>query len=144
MTRTFREAAAHDWSRIDALLRAAELPLDGAHDHLDDFVVCCEGDELLGTAALEVHGRTGLLRSVVVAEPRRKVGLGRELVGRLLERARERGLGEVVLLTTTAAAYFTRFGFREIPRAAVPSEALASAELRGACPDTAAVMALPL
>ena len=61
-----------------------------------------------------------------------------------LERARELGLRELYLLTTTAAAYFPRFGFERIGREALPSSLQASEELRGACPASAAAMRIIL
>jgi len=57
-----------------------------------------------------------------------------------LQRAREDGIDEVYLLTTTAEKYFPRFGFARTTRAAVPETVKESAEFRGACPDTAVVM----
>lgn len=140
MTYEIRNASPVDWPKVESLLREAELPLDGARDHLDDFLVCHDDGAVVGAAGLEVYGRVALLRSVVVAVGDRGHGVGKELVRRVLARARERGAREVVLLTTTAADYFPRFGFRRIDRAAVPPEAEPSAELRGACPDTAVVM----
>src|SRR5438874_1090569 len=58
----------------------------------------------------------------------------------LLGRAEEAGIDELYLLTTTAENYFPRFGFTPTTRAAVPDVVKASAEFRGACPDTAVVM----
>jgi amino-acid N-acetyltransferase len=43
----------------------------------------------------------------------------------------------VALLTETADGWFPRFGFRPVPREALPAALSASAELRGACPATA-------
>ncbi len=55
-----------------------------------------------------------------------------------------RALLASVLLTTTAEDWFPRFGFVRIARDAVPAALHASAELRGACPASAAVMQKPL
>ena len=66
--------------------------------------------------------------------------MGRKLIEQLLERAEEAGVDELYLLTTTAEKYFPRFGFTRTTRAAVPDAVKASAEFRGACPDTAVVM----
>lgn len=52
--------------------------------------------------------------------------------------------GEVYLLTTTAATYFPRLGFTEVPRASAPAALLASREFQDACPQTATLMHLPL
>ena len=47
---------------------------------------------------------------------------------------------KVFLVTTTAAYWFTRFGFRRIDRDSVPGSILQSVEFQGACPTTAVIM----
>ncbi|MGH9424311.1 MAG: GNAT family N-acetyltransferase, partial [Thermoanaerobaculia bacterium] len=101
-------------------------------------------DKLIGAIGVEIYGRTALLRSAVVSQERRAQGIGRALVGELLSKARSASLESVYLLTTTAEPYFESFGFAVVDRSAVPAELNASAELRGACPDTATVMRLLL
>lgn len=99
---------------------------------------------LVACAALERYEYDGLLRSVAVRPGDRGAGLGQALVERLLEHAEADGLRSVTLLTTTAADYFPRFGFRAIPRAAVPAPVQRSVEVREACPASAVAMALHL
>ncbi len=138
-----RPATAADWPQIASLLRGADLPLDGAADHLGDFYVAAGDDgALAGVAGLERYGDAALLRSVVVAT--RGQGLGQWLVRHTLDAARARGIRQVVLLTTTAADFFPRFGFRRIARDAAPAAVQESQEFQGACPDTAVVMAVDL
>ena len=140
---TLRRAEPADWPGVAALLRAAHLPLDGAETHLDAFVVAAREDgAITGAGGLELYGEVALLRSLVV-EPR-GTGLGSSLVARLIEDARTRGVRDLLLLTTTAAAFFPRFGFVPVTREAVPAALHASAELRGACPASATVMHLRL
>ena len=57
---------------------------------------------------------------------------------------RTQQLFSVYLLTISAQNYFPRFGFKQITRAEIPESLNASAELRGACPDSAVVMMLEL
>ena len=59
---------------------------------------------------------------------------------RVLDHARERGVQDVYLLTTTAEDYFPRFGFRRVDRREVPAEVQASVEFRKACPGSAVAM----
>jgi amino-acid N-acetyltransferase len=120
------------------------LPLDGAQEHLPHFVLALRGDEIAGCAGLERYAETGLLRSVAVREAERGMGLGQELTRRVLDAARESGVRQVILLTETARDFFTRFGFRQISRADVPVEALASVEFQTACPESATVMRVGL
>lgn len=143
-TCTFRGAGAADWPAVAELLTAAQLPLDGAADQIDGFLLALQDGALIGTAALERYGDAALLRSVAVAASGRGAGLGQELVRRLLGQAQAAGVRTVVLLTTTAAGFFPRFGFRTVTRADVPAALQASAEFRGACPATATVMRLDL
>lgn len=141
---TFRTATPADWAAISTLLTEAALPLAGADAHLDQFLLAWRGGELLASAGLEVYGTTALLRSVAVAQGERGTGLGQEVVRQLLDRAYASGLKRIVLLTTTADRFFPRFGFVRVTRAELPNEVLASAEFRGVCPSSAAVMRLDL
>jgi amino-acid N-acetyltransferase len=50
----------------------------------------------------------------------------------------------ITLLTTTAATFFPRFGFRAIARAAAPRAVQDSVEFREACPASASVLLLDL
>jgi phosphinothricin acetyltransferase len=139
-----RPASAGDWAAIEKLLTTAALPLDGAREHLEDFLLADHDGMLVGCAAVERYGHAGLLRSVAVAESVRGTGIGAALVERSLADARAAGLSTVVLLTTTAERFFPRFGFEVVDRAAVPDVLRESAEFRGACPASATVMRLTL
>jgi amino-acid N-acetyltransferase len=135
-----RPAKPDDYAAVAGLLAGAGLPTAGLSPSLTDFVVAAAGDSLVGAVGLEVYGAAALLRSAVVADQARGRGVGAALLDRLLEHARARGVRQVYLLTTTAEDWFPRFGFTRIARQAVPAALHASAEFRGACPDSATVM----
>jgi N-acetylglutamate synthase-like GNAT family acetyltransferase len=135
-----RSARNSDLPAVEELLGASELPIDGVRDHFANFVVAEEEGTIAGAVGLEKYGTVALLRSAVVSPRYRSGGIGRRLVEQLLERAEEAGVDEVYLLTTTAEDYFPKFGFARTTRTAVPESVKASAEFRGACPDTAIVM----
>lgn len=135
-----RDATDSDLPAVEGLLTANDLPVDGVRDNFATFVVAVEGDTIVGAVGLEKFDSTALLRSAVVRADARGSGVGRRLVEQILERAEQSGIDEVYLLTTTAEDYFPRFGFSRTTRAAVPEAVKASAEFRGACPDTAVVM----
>lgn len=135
-----RNAASSDLPAVERLLAANDLPLDGVRDNFDSFVVAVDGDTILGAVGLEKFDSAALLRSAVVQGDARGTGVGRRLIEQILERAEQDGIDEVYLLTTTAENYFPRFGFNRTTRAVVPDAVKASAEFRGACPDTAVVM----
>jgi amino-acid N-acetyltransferase len=139
-----RPAGESDYRAVAELLRAAGLPLAGVPPSLTDFYVAEERGRVLGAVGLEVHGGDGLLRSAVVDPAARGTGIGLTLVDRILRHARERGLGAVYLLTTTAEGYFPRFGFVRIAREQVPDLLQASVEFREACPASAVVMRKPV
>jgi len=139
-----RRAKSSDLSAVESLLTASDLPTDGVRDNFSGFVVADDNGAIAGAIGLEKYGSVALLRSAVVAPDHRGTGVGRKLVEQLLERAEEAGVDELYLLTTTAEKYFPRFGFTRTTRATVPDAVKASAEFRGACPDTAVVMTRPV
>ena len=139
-TVSIRGAEAGDWERIAELLTTCGLPLAGAHEHLHGFLLAEREGALVGCAAVERYETAGLLRSVAVAPSERGHGTGAALVSRSIAESRLARLDTLVLLTTTAAEYFPRFGFRTVARSAVPELVRASEEFRGACPASATVM----
>src|SRR5436309_1738214 len=84
---TFRAANTEDWPQISDLLQTADLPRDGAQAHLNGFVLALQGQKLVGCAARERYGKTALLRSVATHPDYRGIGLGQELVRRVLDMA---------------------------------------------------------
>ncbi len=137
-----------------ALLAAAGLPTAGleqavllvARDEPAAFAAGSPAGEgpVVGAIGLEPYGRAGVLRSLVVAPEQRGRGVGAALVARLLELADARGVEELWLLTTTAAAFFARFGFVPAQRDAAPPGVRDSVEFREICPASAACLRLNL
>jgi amino-acid N-acetyltransferase len=140
----YRRASLHDLPAIMELLSRSNLPLDGVEEIAERFLVALRGEELVGCAALEPYGADALLRSVAVRESERRLGVGQEMVRILLDQARDEGIRSVVLLTTTAAEFFPRFGFRRINRNDAPAPVWSSVEFRSACPESATVMLLDI
>ena len=141
---TLRRATSADLGAVQSLLSDNTLPLEGVSMDLNDFLIAESGGDLAGVIGMERYGAYGLLRSAAVRRDLKSRGIGRKLVDRLLALAREQGVSDLYLLTTTAEEYFPAFGFKIVPRSAVPGALSASAEFQGACPDTAIVMHLPL
>jgi amino-acid N-acetyltransferase len=133
-------AAPNDVPAIKALLTSNHLPLAGLELAAELTLVARAGGVALGCAAIEPHGSVGLLRSVCVDESERGAGLGRRLVAEAEALAAAAGIGELYLLTETAAAWFPRLGYEAADRAAAPSELSSSPELTGACPDSAVML----
>lgn len=126
---------------ICALLEDNALPTSDIGSSRPEFVVAYEGKDLIGAGALERFGGVALLRSVVVAAPRRGTGLGQRIVRELERQARASGIEELVLLTQTAAPFFERNGYRIVERASVNQAVQASEEFRSLCPASAICMA---
>jgi amino-acid N-acetyltransferase len=141
----FRAATAHDLETVAALLRAAKLPTDGLDEQFGPaFVLAVCDDDVVGAAGIECYGDAGLLRSAVVADTWQGQGLGAALTRDRLEWARQSGLRELWLLTTTADVWFARFGFERVDRMSAPPLLQASREFREACPASAIAMRLHL
>jgi amino-acid N-acetyltransferase len=141
---TIRAAAPADAASVRDLLRAASLPVVGIPDDLAHFLVAEREGRIVGAIGLEPYGDAALLRSAVVDAALRGTGVGERLVQTLLADARASQVRTMILLTTTAEAWFPRFGFTRITREDAPAAVHASAEFRGACPASAVVMRLAL
>ena len=121
-------------------MTANGLPLDGLDIALPTAVVARGEGVVVGCAAFEPYGSVGLLRSICVAAPLRRTGLGRKLVSATEQLAAAVGISELILLTETAETWFPRLGYVPTPRASLPAALMTSPEFTGACPDSAAVL----
>jgi amino-acid N-acetyltransferase len=133
-------ADAADLSAVLELVAALNLPQDGLAAHLGTALVARVQDKIVGVAALEVYGASALLRSVAVSPTAQGQGLGQRLVEAALAQAREQRIGQVYLLTETAAGFFPRFGFEIVGRHQVDEAVKQSVEFTSACPASAIVM----
>ncbi|MEQ1691294.1 MAG: arsenic resistance N-acetyltransferase ArsN2 [Gemmatimonas sp.] len=144
MSLQIRPATVDDLHAAVALLRARELPTDGFADLLrarPQHVLLAElNGNVVGSAALDVHGAHALLRSVAVARDLAALGVGTRLVADLIAMARANGIESLYLLTTTAAQWFPKFGFAVTDRASVPAALAGTVEFTSACPSSAIVM----
>jgi amino-acid N-acetyltransferase len=137
-------AGPSDLLAVLALLERSGLPREGLADHRETTLVARDGDDIVGSAALEIYGASALLRSVAVTSALRGEGLGQSLTHAALELACHRGVTTVYLLTETAADFFTRFGFHVVDRASVDALVQQSVEFTSACPASAQVLVTSL
>jgi amino-acid N-acetyltransferase len=133
-------ATERDLPQIHSLLERLHLPLAGVDEHLPTMLVAREGDDIVGTAALELYADGALLRSVAVEPAFQGKQLGHQLTDAALRLATTHSATTVFLLTTTAERFFPRFGFEQIGRDKVPMSVQRSAEFQSACPASAIVM----
>jgi amino-acid N-acetyltransferase len=139
-----RAVTVGDAADVLSLLCAAGLPEAGVLEANVCFFVADLNGAVIGAAGLEIHGRDGLLRSVVVQAGLRDREIGRRLTVQVIAAARAANVRDLYLLTTTAARYFRRYGFVHLDRPSVSPEVQNSHEFREACPATATAMVLHL
>ena len=144
---TVRTAEGLDVSRIESLLRAAGLSSDGVDERLADTFAAGlnESDRVVGTASLELFGRTAHLRSVAVDPACRGANLGTLLVARAAQRAREREADEIYAVTEDAVRFFERIGFvRMGGKDSLPPEIASTPMVRKHCSAAAVTLRLAL
>jgi len=126
---------------LAAALQAAGLPGDDLTEpHRSFFAFATRTGERVGYGGFERTGPDVLLRSLVVLPQARHRGIGRQMLALLLRRAFDEGGREAWLLTTTAASFFERAGFRPIERTAAPAAILASRQATALCPASAVLL----
>jgi protein-tyrosine-phosphatase/N-acetylglutamate synthase-like GNAT family acetyltransferase len=142
---TLGRPSGDELAAIEALVQTSELPAAVVRDRFPDaYTVARRGGRVVGVAALEAHGGSGLLRSVAVAPAERRRGTGIALVAERLAMAWANGIERVYLLTTTAAPLFRRFGFADVERSSAPDALAGSPEFAALCPSSATCMRLDL
>ena len=139
MTVSIRAAREQDFRPARAMLSEAGLPVSDLNPEQLAFVAEDNGD-VVGLIGFEAFGDVGLLRSLVVAEDARFLGLGRQLVALPETSARDRGVAEIWLLTMDADPYFSNLGFRVRARDEAPQAIRGTAEFAELCPGDAVLM----
>lgn len=135
---------AESFEAFRSLLKASNLPADDLDYKKDLLVGYYEGDDLVGTGGLEVHGPYALLRSLSVKLGIRGKSVGTTITAFLLDEAKKQKIKSIYLLTETARGFFQKKGFTDVPRDRVPEEIKVSSEFAHVCPATAVVMVLPI
>ncbi|MCU7844243.1 MAG: GNAT family N-acetyltransferase [Candidatus Thiodiazotropha sp. (ex Monitilora ramsayi)] len=136
----YRGATSSDLVGIERLLRACRLPSDDIADHVQNFVIVEVADEIIGVGGLQVCGREGLIRSIVIAQDYRERGVAEKLYRILEECARSIRIDALYLLTESAEGYFSRLGFTTIERGDVPRSITETQQYQTLCPSSAKVM----
>lgn len=128
-------------TQVRRLTSAAGLPTDDL-DALDPANFWAAGPRTApaGVVGLERCGTAALLRSLAVDDAWRGRGVGRALVEAAERAARAEGVQTLCLLTTTAAAFFERLGYRPAERDTAPEAIRATREFRDLCPASAVFM----
>ncbi|MFC2079504.1 arsenic resistance N-acetyltransferase ArsN2 [Candidatus Bipolaricaulota bacterium] len=133
-----RNAQRGDYEAICLLLSRANLPTrDLSHDSFEHFLVCVNGEAVVGVVGLESYGASALARSLAVDVRHRSQGVAARLLREVEGRALNLGVTRLFALTLTAQRYLEQKGFDEMDRACVPEEIRATAQFSQLCPESA-------
>lgn len=144
MPATIRKATKDDLTRIVELLKQAKLPTEDLETIQVTFHVVESGQQLLGCLGMETFETMALLRSFAVIDEFRNAGLGSLLLDEVMVWSKQQGLSSIYLLTTTAAAFFSKKGFESISRTDAPLAIQQTSEFSSICPASATLMKLSL
>ena len=111
---TFRIARADDVPRMAELMAAAHLPPLFIEEHLDGFIAADRAVGLIACGGVEMYEECAVIRSVVVDESARGLGLGGKLAEMLMTNSRNAGATDLYLFTADALPFWQHYGFAEI------------------------------
>jgi HAD superfamily hydrolase (TIGR01457 family) len=134
-----RPAGPEDAEEIAALLQKTGLD-PGESPDVEGSVVASE-DGLVATAAVDVQGTEGYLRSVAVQEEARGSGIGALVTAAAARGAAGQGVRRLFLLTEIAEGFFARLGFSRTERGSLPAWVRKTGT---ACSESAVAMARAL
>lgn len=111
---TYRRGSEDDIAGITALLEIADLPPLFIEEWLGGFVIAEFNGQMAGCGGLEMYGDSGVLRSIVIDERARGLGLGRSMSELLIEDGRRSGATDMYLFTADAHPFWMRLGFADV------------------------------
>ncbi|QAU14434.1 GNAT family N-acetyltransferase [Halorubrum sp. BOL3-1] len=126
-----------EFEYLEALLRRNELPVSDLREAPAKFYHATSEGERVGAGGFEVHGEAGLLRSLVVEDPKRGRGYGSDLCELLESEARTAGIETLYLLTTTASEFFVEEGYVAVDRETTPESIRNTTQFEELCPQSA-------
>lgn len=139
-TISYATAREEDVEAIVALLKTNNLPVSDLGTGQRMFLVALSDGKTVGCVAVEMYENAGLLRSLAVNNDFRGKGIGQKLVAEAEAWSRNNGLKSLYLLTTTAAGFFPKVGWKNTERASAPENIAASSEFASVCPSSAICM----
>jgi amino-acid N-acetyltransferase len=119
------------------LLGDAKLPPPESFEH---FFGCGEQELPQGVVGLEIYGNDALLRSLAVDPAARGRGCAGALVAQAEQYAQQRGVRRIYLLTTSAADFFARLGYKRLERDEAPGAIRTTSEFAALCPASSVFM----
>ena len=110
----FRRGHVADVPRLQQLIVSGNLPPFFIEPFVEGFLVIEHQQELVGCGGNEHYGATAVIRSVVVHERARGLGLGLQIAQLLIEDARASGATDLYLFTMEAYEFWKRLGFVDL------------------------------
>lgn len=136
----YEQAIHSDLDAIKHLLESYGLPSSDLKDHLSNFIVAKESNELVGVGGYEMCKEYALLRSFAVNESHKGLGIAEDIFKLVEKKASNSGVKSFYLLTDTAIKYFERFNFSKCSRNNAPEIIRETKQFSELCPDTATMM----
>lgn len=99
-----------------------------------------ENELTIAVGGLEIYGDQALLRSVAVKSELQGKGLGKKIVTKIEDVARQSEIRSLFLLTTTASNFFASIGYQKIDRDDFAEPLKQTAQFAGLCPASAVCM----
>jgi amino-acid N-acetyltransferase len=88
--------------------------------NIRSYILAREDEEIVGFCALHIHTPTlAEIRSLIVKESKRGMGIGQSLIDKAMQEAKILGLKKVLTLTYKLS-FFEKLGFIEIPKESIP------------------------
>jgi amino-acid N-acetyltransferase len=88
--------------------------------NIRSYILAREDGEIIGFCALHIHTPTlAEIRSLIVKESKRGMGIGQSLIDKAMQEAKILGLKKVLTLTYKQS-FFEKLGFIEIPKESIP------------------------
>jgi amino-acid N-acetyltransferase len=130
---------ADDPAFYDAL-RGAGLPVGDLYGPAQRYFVMSEANRPVAFGGIAGDGTDRLLRSLVVVQTARGIGMGSRMIAALIDEARRDGATRLWLLTTDAADFFAGNGWRVADRADAPPAIATAPQFVSLCPATATLL----
>ena len=88
--------------------------------NIRSYIIAREDNEIVGFCALHIHTpELAEIRSLIVKESKRGMGIGQSLIAKAMQEAETLGLKKVLTLTYKQS-FFEKLGFVEIPKESIP------------------------
>lgn len=111
---SYRRGEISDVPRMAELIAAAALPPLFVEEYISGFIAAERDGELWACGGVEMYEDCAVIRSVVVDERGRGLGVGRRIADMLMADARIAGASDFYLFTGDASEFWKRFGFVEV------------------------------